>query len=156
MTIEIVEGCLLKAFEKGEVNIIGHCCNAKGVMGSGIAKSIRTRYPQAYQRYRQLYELGELKTGNIIGANIGLESDNKIIFNLVGQESYGYDGKKYLDDEGFKKCLGLMSCRVKPDDVVGFPLLMGCDRAGGHWPSVVNWIDSYFTDNKVKIYKLEK
>jgi O-acetyl-ADP-ribose deacetylase (regulator of RNase III) len=156
MTIEIVEGCLLKAFEKGEVNVIGHCCNAKGVMGSGIAKSIKIRYPEAYKRYRQLYELEGLNTGDIIGVNIGWESDNKIIFNLIGQESYGYDGKKYLDDEGFKKCLESMSGRVRSDDIVGFPYLMGCDRAGGYWPSVFNWIDLYFTNNKVKIYQLGK
>ena len=31
--------------------IIVHGCNAQGVMGAGVAKAIRTKYPEAYSNY---------------------------------------------------------------------------------------------------------
>lgn len=156
MTIEIIDGCLLDAFDRGDVNVIGHCCNAQGKMNSGIAKSIRERYPHAYNRYISFYNQCGLDVGDIIGASIGWESDRKIIFNLIGQEYYGYDGKKYLSDEGFKKCLALMSLRVKSSDTIGFPYLMGCDRAGGDFNIVMEWVRTYFKDFNVKFYKLQQ
>jgi O-acetyl-ADP-ribose deacetylase (regulator of RNase III) len=52
MTVQIIKGNLLDAFDKGEVNVIGHIVNCQGVMGSGIAKSIKERYPQVFNEYR--------------------------------------------------------------------------------------------------------
>ena len=41
--------------------ILLHVCNNKGVMGSGIAKEIRERIPEAFHAYRKSYlELGKL------------------------------------------------------------------------------------------------
>lgn len=156
MTVEIIEGDLLDAFDNGEVNVIGHCCNAQGKMNSGIAKSIRERYPIVYNRYMRFYKQDGLKTGDIIGATIGWESDRKIIFNLIGQEFYGYDGKKYLDDEAFEVCLESMSMKIRPTDIIGFPYSMGCDRAGGDWEVVYDMISRVFEKHQVKIYRLPK
>jgi O-acetyl-ADP-ribose deacetylase (regulator of RNase III) len=156
MTIEIIEGDLLNAFDKGEVNIIGHCCNAQGKMNSGIAKSIRERYPAAYERYMVFHKLGSLEVGNCIAANIGWPSDQRYIFNLVGQEFYGYDGKRYLNYGAMGHALQYMSERVAEGEAIGFPYNMGCDRAGGDWGIVLEMIEFYFKDHQVKIYRLGK
>ena len=37
MTIQIVQGCLLEAFDKGEVNVIGQVVNCQSVMGKGFS-----------------------------------------------------------------------------------------------------------------------
>ena len=40
MNTNILQGDAVKALKNGEVDILIHCCNAQGVMGSGIAKQI--------------------------------------------------------------------------------------------------------------------
>lgn len=157
MTIKIIEGNLINAFGRGDVDVMCHCCNAQGKMNSGIAKSIRETYPLAYKRYMHFYNEGKLNLGDVIGVNIGWESDNSIIYNMVGQEFYGYDGKRYLNYGAIAKCLQSVSERTNHViHTIGFPYLMGCDRAGGDWDIVLGMIDFYFKNHKVKIYKLEK
>ncbi len=156
MSIEIIEGDLLDAFDNGEVNVIGHCCNAQGKMNSGIAKSIRERYPVVYNRYFSCWASLPSILGWCIGVHIGWESDNKKVYNLVGQEFYGYDGKKYLIEEELEKALIIMASRTTSEDIIGFPYNMGCDRAGGNWEIVYGMISRIFEKHQVKIYRLKK
>ena len=46
--IKIVKGNLLDATE----DIIAHQVNCMGVMGSGLAKQIRNKYPEVYANYK--------------------------------------------------------------------------------------------------------
>ena len=46
--------------------IILHGCNAQGVMGSGVAKLIRAKWPGAYAAYRQAFESSGLKPGQTV------------------------------------------------------------------------------------------
>jgi O-acetyl-ADP-ribose deacetylase (regulator of RNase III) len=43
-----VKGDLLKLAEQGEFDVIVHGCNCFNLMGGGIAKSIREKWPQVY------------------------------------------------------------------------------------------------------------
>lgn len=156
MTIEVVKGDLLDAFDRGDVNVIGHCCNAQGKMNSGIAKSIRERYEIAYNRYKSFYDTyGSKILGHSIGVGIGLESDNKVICNLVAQEFYGYDGKRYLNYGALASSLTGMKLDRKTTDVIGFPYLMGWDRAGEDFSIVYEMVEFYFKDRNVKFYRLD-
>jgi len=83
--IEYIKGDLMKAPE----HYILHGCNAKGVMGSGVAKLIRAKYPKAYNDYRARYENVGLKLGNII---MSRQDDDKYIINVVSQDGYGKTG----------------------------------------------------------------
>lgn len=56
MTIQIVNGDLLEANE----DILGHQVNCQGVMGSGIAKILRDRYPNLYPEYKNTVTLTRL------------------------------------------------------------------------------------------------
>lgn len=44
-----VKGDLLGLAERGQFDIIVHGCNCQNTMGSGIAKQIKDRYPNAFQ-----------------------------------------------------------------------------------------------------------
>ncbi len=46
--IETKRGDLLDAFDLNEVSTIVHGCNCFRSFGAGIAKSIKERYPEAY------------------------------------------------------------------------------------------------------------
>lgn len=153
MTIEIIKGCLLDAFDRGDVNVIGHCTNSKGVMGSGIAKAIRDRYPQVYQEYLEFFAL---RSGDVLGH--GQEVDlgdyrRKIVFNLHGQLNYG-SKERDLNYGAFSSALGDMRVNLLRGDVIGFPYKIGCDRAKGEWSLVLEMIEFYFKNFQVKIYQL--
>ena len=74
--MEIKKGNVVDALLNNEVDYIMHVCNAQGVMGSGVAKEIKERVPNAYKSYKNLHEFGSIS-----------ECDG--VINLVAQEYYG-------------------------------------------------------------------
>lgn len=87
-------------FRKGDLteaaeNVIVHGCNNRGVMGSGVALAIRKKWPEAYEAYRTAFE--DKSDYNLLGNWTYLQNldDNKFIVNLITQDGYGKDGKKY-------------------------------------------------------------
>ena len=60
------KGNLIDMAEAGLFDIIVHGCNCQNVMGSGIAKEIRERYPRAYEVDSSMvtYQKPILKLGN--------------------------------------------------------------------------------------------
>jgi len=85
MKIKYVTGDLLQAPEQ----YILHGLSSKGVMGSGVAKLIRDKYPKAYQDYRDSYDSYGLSLGSIVPSK---QPDSKIILNAITQETYGRNG----------------------------------------------------------------
>lgn len=148
MTIEFIEGNLVNAFGRGDVDVLVHCCNAQGVMGSGLAKTIKENYPAVFQRYRDLYLRKELALGSVVGVRAG----EGIIYNIIGQKFYGTDGR-YVNYGALGKCLQTVA-ELTPDLVVGFPYKLASDRGGASWIIVREMIQFYFKDHQIKIYKL--
>ena len=159
MSIEIIQGDLLDAFDKGDVNIIAHCVNCQGVMGSGIAKSIKDRYPKVFNNYYQTTLLYNQKRQNspLLGVSqIVYLNNGRYIFNLFGQNAFG--NKRDLDYGAISRSLirmadGIVEYNIE-NCVIGFPYLMGCDRAGGDWTIVSEMIEFIFKEFEVKFYKL--
>ena len=155
MTIEIISGNLLDGFDRGEVNNIGHCCNMQNTFGSGIAKSIKERYPKAYEADTIWYKSGDKHIPLSMAAlpyNIEREVSPRI-FNLYGQEFYGTE-KRQLNYGRLAKSLIAMQGWLNGNSTVGFPYKMGSDRAGGDWEIVLEMIEFIFKYHDVKIYKL--
>ena len=154
MTIEIINGDLLDAFDRGEVLVIGHVVNCQGVMGSGIAKSIRDLYPQAYKAYVEL--CGEFTyTHELLGVAQPIYLVNCFsVWNLFAQNRYGSPTRD-LNYGALGNCLKEMADDLDVDQPIGFPFKMGSDRAKGDWDIVLEMIEFYFKDHNVKIYKLE-
>lgn len=116
--------------------ILAQQVNCRGVMGSGLAKAIRDRYPEVYEHYRAEYELGLLKLGYTSYIEV---NDNPILIaNICGQERYGRDGKQYTDYEALRK--GLEDVKMMAHDLgldVVIPHGIGCGLGGGDWEGVV-------------------
>lgn len=155
--IKIIEDDLLTT----KCNVIVHCCNNKGVMGSGVAKQIKDKYPTVYNAYRTNYEKHGLTLGQVISVIV---NDKQYICNLIGQDGYGYDGKQYINYESFK--MGLYTIRDfmlrNGFKTIAFPYNIGCYRAGGKWEVVYEMIEDVFSDIvalahnlQVEIYKLD-
>lgn len=153
MTVQIKNICVFEQFDKlkaqGHLPQILHVCNAQGVMGSGIAKSIKERFPDAYREYLTAHKLGA----------ITFTTD---IINMVAQEFYGNDNRRYLNYGALGNCLARVesyvgSGKFREDysvkNIILIPHNMGCDRAGGDWTIVLEMITWYFRPHEVIICK---
>lgn len=113
-----------------------HVCNAQGVMGSGIAKQVKERFPNAYSSYLGEYILGT--------ATSDASEDYKMnVINLVAQEYYGHYGKRYLNYGALACSLSLMMNKYyslllnSGVQTIVIPFKMGAFRAGGDWDIVI-------------------
>jgi hypothetical protein len=143
-------------FESG-ADVILHQVNCQGVMGSGIAKTVKEKFPNVYQNYKYLCDVvTEPKNllGHVQPCAIDVETEKEfcvVIFNLFAQENYGYDGKCYTDYVALRKCIELVKEVCAEDDVVAFPYLMGCHRGGGDWSIVHKMIEEVFADSDCEV-----
>jgi O-acetyl-ADP-ribose deacetylase (regulator of RNase III) len=84
--LKVVTGNLLDAKEK----IIAHGCNCRGVMGSGVAKLIKEKWPIAFREYAEDLSHDVTSLGD---STITFVDDDKCIFNLLTQEDYGTESR---------------------------------------------------------------
>lgn len=128
--IKIVKGDLLKV-EKG---IIVHQVNCQKTMGSGIALSIRKKYPSHYIQYLQT----EPQLGQIIITPI---NQKLFIIGLYGQDHYGRSGR-FTDYFAFESgCESIEAFRQTCSLPVYFPFKIGCNRGGGDWKPIYSIIE---------------
>ena len=70
-----------------------HGCNNKGTFGAGVAKAVAQKWPEAKEAYLQHFQRWD---GNPpLGSHSRAIVSGKSIFNLITQDGYGRDGKKY-------------------------------------------------------------
>lgn len=154
--LKIVEGDI---FESGADAIL-HQVNCQGVMGSGVAKQVRDRYPWVFAEYRdkcsQFRMLPSIKTSDLLGYVQAIYiNESQMIVNLFAQDQFGYDGRCYTDYDSMRRCLqavGILFARK----TVAIPYLMGCHRGGGDWEIVYKMIEETLTDCDVTLYKYTK
>ncbi|WP_168898328.1 macro domain-containing protein [Bacillus sp. ISTL8] len=154
--IKVVEGDILQASE----DIIGHQVNCRGVMGSGLAKQIRNKYPEAYDDY--ILFCKTVPSSELLGCHQFVfvpDCDTrrfKIVANLFGQFNYGRQkGVLYTDYKALETCLSELKEYAKEDELsVALPYKLGCGLANGDWDNVVYpMIERIFTDYDVTLYK---
>lgn len=146
--IYVVEGDLLKA----TVGIIGHQVNCRGVMGSGLAKQIKEKWPEVYDEYYWFYHENK---SNLLGKCQIVYTENIIIANLFGQATFGPPGKLYTDYKSLYKALTILRDYAEVHKLtVGLPYKIGCDRGGGDWTTIYCFLLELFNDtNLLTLYK---
>ena len=147
---------------KSGADVICHQVNCQGVMGGGLAKQIRQRWPNVYESYLQYITFERMIGGLELGSNwlVSINDDGKypLIVNMFAQYEFGKD-KQYTDYAAFKLCcenLYVDFKEMKP--IIAFPYKIGCGLAGGDWSVVRGIIKEVFADyaGEVQIWKLEK
>lgn len=132
-------------FESG-ADIICHQVNCQGVMGSGVAKQVREKYPWVYAHYKQLCRNFKHRKEDLLGMVQGTYiNEDKKILNLYTQLNYGYDGKCYTNYDALKKALEYIPVYYH-NKTIAIPYLMGCHRGGGDWNVVYKMIEEVFAD----------
>jgi len=146
MKIEYIKGDLLQT----EVRHLIHGCNARGAMGSGVAKAIRDKYPQAYQDYSDTYDNYGLDLGSIV---VSVQDDGKVIHNAITQKDYGRDPSRvyvsyWAIAEVFRK---INQWGIKE---IAMPKI-GSGLANGDWNVIEAIIENTMIDTKPFVYVLE-
>lgn len=146
MQIEYIQGDLLNS---GIRHII-HGCNSRGVMGSGVAKAIREKYPMVYTDYWNKYNNVGLDLGDII---VSVQDDGKVIHNAITQLDYGRDTNRiyvsyWAIAEVFRK---INSWNIKE---IALPKI-GSGLANGDWNVISAIIENTLTKTKPYVYVME-
>lgn len=112
--------------------VIVHQVNNKRVMGAGLAKQIRNKYPQHYNDY--------LKHPLRLGSCVSTTLRNLTIVGIVAQDGYGRD-RRYTDYAAFEECLKLLAKAHQAP--IYIPYNIGCGLAGGDWSIISQLIEQY-------------
>ena len=157
MKIKYVKGDLLEAPER----CILHGCNAQGVMGSGVAKLIRAKWPSAYLAYKASEQYDGMRLGVITYAH---QDDGKLIFNGITQEFYGrVPNHCYVSYWAVKEVMQDMNFLAKSLDEyfekqgvpsIAMPMI-GAGLGGGNWEIISKIIEEESIIFQPVVYHLE-
>ena len=113
--------------------IIAHGCNAQGVMGSGVAKQLRSKYPSVYESYQlHLYALRHSPERVLGSVDYVVVSSKLQVANMITQEFYGKDGRKYVDYTALAQSMVTVLSRAKVlGQDVHIPYMIGAGLGGG-------------------------
>lgn len=143
------------------MHFIIHGCNAQGRMGTGFAKTLRDKYPGAYDEYRNEYlsNNNRLKVGSVVNYT---HSPNLIISNAITQDFYGYDGEKYVSYDAIDSVFEELDGIAKVLKTMGgyeeihfhFPKL-GAALGGGDWDVIESIIEHRVQNAQKYLYELK-
>ena len=118
--MKILKGDLLAFAEAGQFEVIIHGCNCLCNMESGIARSIKDKYPAVYKADLATKKGDKAKLGNFTFAEVGNESQF-VVVNAYTQYAYSRD-KVDVDYDAIRQVFN----RIKQDfsgKRIGYPLI---------------------------------
>ncbi len=133
--------------------IIVQGCNAQGVMGSGIARAIRSKYPEVYEEYVLAIQGAPNDKKVLLGsANVvKIQSKKNLhVVNGITQEYYGNDGRKYVSYAAIYSVFAQVYMMAKSKGLpVHYPMI-GAGLGGGDWAVISEIIDTVFDSSTVQ------
>lgn len=138
-------------------DVICQQVNCKGVMGAGLAKQIRNKYPKVYTEYKKRCECSS-EISELLGHAQFISVGETVVVNCFGQDGYGRDREKVYTyypalarsfQEVFKRYFGTQK-------TIAIPYGIGCGLAGGNWNTVIDTIEFVFEgyDGEVQIWRI--
>jgi len=128
----IIIGNLIDLVEQGHLDIIIHGCNCFHVMGAGVAKEIKARYPRAYKADCGFTCKGDItKLGHYSWAIVSAPDGHTFtIINAYTQFKYGVGGP-HVDYSAIKLVFEAIASQYTGKRI-GYPLI-GAGFGGGDW-----------------------
>lgn len=133
--------------------IIVHGCNCRGVMGSGVAAQIRTRWPDVYRAYKFHESAVGLRLGDVnfvahtskdkltVRQHVHTLSEqlptDVVVANAMTQQDFGREpARVYVSYDAISATFSRIALVARALRLpVHFPLI-GCGLAGGSWDEV--------------------
>jgi O-acetyl-ADP-ribose deacetylase (regulator of RNase III) len=132
-------GNLIDLAEQGAFDVIVQGCNCYNTMGSGIAREIRERYPQAYEVDCQTEKGDIMKLGNWTAYDTGAFK----IINAYTQYGFNSGGSTFdlFEYTSFQLILQKLFAEYGKCDI-GFPYI-GMGLAGGDKEKIIKMIEEF-------------
>ena len=135
-------------------HILVHGCNCVGRYNSGLAKQIRSTYPQTYESYLEYVKNNDRRylLGSINPVFVG---ESGIIVNAFTQRYYGRDKDiVYVDYRAIGKVFHSVA-KMFPECAIIYPKI-GAGLANGEWSEIKPIIDSALTGRFHMCFVMEK
>ncbi len=117
--------------------ILCHQCNMMGVMGAGIAKQIKDKYPKVHRNYMRACQDTDrpVRLGRVQSVYI---DDDLIVVNIFGQRNYGRSkGICYTSYEAHEKAWPIIrDLKDETELTVYAPYYIGAGLAGSDWTRI--------------------
>ncbi len=128
--MKIIKGDLIKLALEGKFDVIIHGCNCFCTMGAGIAKGIKSEFPEAYEADLKTEKGNKDKLGTYSNAITERNGYKIIIINAYTQ--YHYKGRRMKADyEAIRSVFKKIKSNY-PGRKIGYPKI-GAGLAGGDW-----------------------
>lgn len=139
------KGNLIDMAEEGLFDVIIHGANCQNTMGSGIAKEIRARYPEAYAADCRASNFGHNSLGEFSYAKVIKWKNQQVvtpffIVNAYTQYHYLPRGVDHFSYDTFLPCLQKIATEF-PSSRVGLPYI-GMGLAGGDSKRILSIIET--------------
>lgn len=138
--------------------ILCHQTNYFGVMGAGIAATIKTKL-LSHDNYMSYVHVCKRLGHKILGMVQFLDTpDGTIVANCFsqGDKNNTYPNGRispYTDYRAVRRCMETVKCRAEAfEKSVYIPYKYGCGIAGGDWDKVSYVINDVFEDSTVDVY----
>lgn len=146
--INVVKGDIFKLMQPGDAMV--HGCNAQGVMGSGIAATVRDLYPGAYDYYRKVFQERGLKLGEII--DYFDPKDRVWILNGITQNLYGRDGSRFVSYDAVAEVFSEIARSYQHAQIKNLFLpLIGAGLGGGNWKIIQTIVEQELKDTDLNV-----
>ena len=160
---------------QNELAIIPHCCNngrngdGIGVMGAGVAKALKEKWPLVWESYKGMEEVLPTGLTTRLGENcVAIVEDNIIVVNMIAQDGIASeDNPKPISYPSLVKCMEaiiinlIKSLKQHIDFKHLTPVFhcckFGSDLAGGDWDAILIFIEREWLNYgyDVVIYEFE-
>jgi len=146
-------GDLIEKTLNHEFDVIVHGCNCQCVMGAGIAKTIKQKFPEAYQADLQTSAGNREKLGTFSSASVIIRGKKVIIVNAYTQFDWQGSGVK-VDYDAVRNVFKLIKKEFSGLRI-GYPAI-GAGLAGGDWQIISQIIDEELLDENHVWVEYEK
>jgi O-acetyl-ADP-ribose deacetylase (regulator of RNase III) len=150
--ITYLEGDATNPKEVKGNKILVHCCNNLGLMGAGIAKTIRDKWPDIYKQYKEWSKEPDFGLGKVQL----LKADNDLVIgNMIGQEGIGFtNGKPPIRYDAIDSCLKRVAEVIKKQHSVISVIApkFGAGLAGGDWSEIEKLIIKNLCEQDIPVY----
>ncbi|MBL8872475.1 MAG: macro domain-containing protein [Planctomycetaceae bacterium] len=136
--MKTIHGDLLKLAMDGKFDVIIHGCNCQCTMGAGIAKAIKSTFPEAYDADRKTNKADRKKLGTISFATVKRDHHTITIVNGYTQFHWRGSGVR-ADYEAIRSVMATVK-REFSGQRIGYPRI-GAGLAKGDWVLISQIID---------------
>jgi O-acetyl-ADP-ribose deacetylase (regulator of RNase III) len=144
MVITEVRGDLLDA----GLPALAHGCNCSGVMGAGVARDVRRRWPALYGLYRSA-----CRTGGFLPGDVLVWPGPPVVYNLAIQLRPGPMASRAAIEVAVARMLDLAEAEGVTE--IGMPRI-GCGPGGLRWAEVGPALDDLAAASAVDLVVFEK